>query len=121
MSTGLFTTASVTHDHHHIRAVLHINANHAILKGHFPGHPVVPGASMLQIVKEVLEDTLQASLQLKKGNQLKFINLVDPTKTTEVQLDVNYHVKDDGIHTNAKLSTGDTVCFKFQGIFTSQR
>lgn len=119
MSASLLTIVSVTNANHHIRAVLHINADDPILKGHFPGHPVVPGASMLQMVKEVLEDALQKPLLLKKGNQLKFMNLVDPTKSTEVQLEINYHIKEDGIHANAKLSAADTVCFKFQGVFSA--
>ncbi|MBS1531221.1 MAG: 3-hydroxyacyl-ACP dehydratase [Bacteroidetes bacterium] len=117
MSAGLLTVVSLVHENHHIKAVLHINADHPVLKGHFPGHPVVPGASMLQVVKEVLEDALSAPLQLKKSNQLKFMNLVDPTKTTEVQLEIDYRTREDGIHANAKLSDSDTVCFKVQGVF----
>jgi len=66
-----------------------------------------------------LESALQTSLQLKKGSQLKFMNLVDPTKTLEVQLEIGYHVKEDGIHVNAKFSDGDTVCFKMQGVFVN--
>jgi|SRR3569833_1383811 len=117
MSAGLFAITSIAHENHTVKAVLHINVNDPILKGHFPGHPVVPGASMLQVIKEVLEEALQASLQLKKGNQLKFMNLVDPTKTTEVQLEIDYRSKEDGIHANAKLLDGETVCFKLQGVF----
>jgi 3-hydroxyacyl-[acyl-carrier-protein] dehydratase len=117
MSAALFTITSVTHENHHIRAVLHINADDPILKGHFPGHPVVPGASMLQITKEVLEQTLRARLQLTKGNQLKFMNLVDPAKTLEVQLEIDYRSREDGIHANARLLDGETVCFKMQGLF----
>ena len=73
MSAGLFTIASITHESHTVKAVLQINVDDPILKGHFPGHPVVPGASMLQVIKEVLEEALQAPLQLKKGTQLKLI------------------------------------------------
>ena len=34
------------------RAILRINWGHPIFEGHFPGRPVVPGACLLQIVKE---------------------------------------------------------------------
>ncbi|HJP62341.1 MAG TPA: hypothetical protein VJ844_02810 [Mucilaginibacter sp.] len=117
MSAGLFIITSISHENHSVKAVLDINVDDPILKGHFPGHPVVPGASMLQVLKEVLEEALQASLQLKKGSQLKFMNLVDPTKTTEVQLEIDYRSREDGIHANAKLFNEDIVCFKMQGIF----
>ncbi|HEX3385924.1 MAG TPA: hypothetical protein VHS53_12080 [Mucilaginibacter sp.] len=117
MSAALFSIVSVTHENHHIRAVLQINVDDPILKGHFPGHPVVPGASMMQVVKEVLEDALQTRMLLKKGTQLKFMNLVDPTKTIEVQLEIDYRSREDGIHANGRLLDGDTVCFKMQGVF----
>jgi 3-hydroxyacyl-[acyl-carrier-protein] dehydratase len=117
MSAGLFTITAISNENHSIRALLHINADDPILKGHFPGHPVVPGASMLQVVKEVLAEALQAQLRLKKGDQLKFMSLVDPTKATEVQLQIDYRSKEDGIHANGRLLDGDTVCFKMQGIF----
>ena len=117
MSAGLFTVASITHENHSIKAVLNIDVDSPILKGHFPGHPVVPGASMLQVIKEVLADALRTPLQLKKGSQLKFMNLVDPTKTTEVQIEIDYRSRDDGIHASAKLLDGETVCFKLQGVF----
>ncbi|HWD86734.1 MAG TPA: hypothetical protein VG367_01320 [Mucilaginibacter sp.] len=117
MSADLFSLSSITHENHNIKAVLLINVDDPILKGHFPGHPVVPGASMLQVVKEVLEDSLKTPLQLKKAGQLKFMNLVDPTKTTELQLEIDYRTREDGIHANARFLDGDMVCFKMQGIF----
>lgn len=117
MSADLFTITTLSHESHSIRAVLHINADNPILKGHFPGHPVVPGASMLQVIKEVMAEALHVQLRLKKGDQLKFMSLVDPTKATEVQLQIDYRSKEDGIHANAKLLDGETVCFKMQGVF----
>lgn len=116
----LFSIEAITHEDEVIKAVLVINADSEILKGHFPGHPVVPGACMLQIIKEVLESVLQTSLRLKKADQLKFMAMIDPTGTSGVELDISYKQMDDtSIIVNAKLSKEDTVYFKLQGSFVS--
>ena len=101
-----------------VHASLEINKDSDILKGHFPGQPVIPGACMLQIVKEVLEDALAASMRLKKADHLKFIVMIDPATTHTVLLDLAYKVvTEDSLNVTAKIVNGEVVCFKFQGTF----
>lgn len=110
----------LTHEDDSVSAVLGIDVGHDILKGHFPGHPVVPGACMLQIVKEVLEKALGHPLRLKKAGTLKFLNMIDPGVTTEIHLHLSYHTDEEGaIMVNAKLSSNQVLHFKFQGSFTA--
>jgi 3-hydroxyacyl-[acyl-carrier-protein] dehydratase len=116
-NNDLFSIDNLTHEAGTILATLGINPDSEILKGHFPGHPVVPGACMLQIVKEVLEDALNHTLRLKKADQLKFMIMIDPA-TLIVQLDISYQYLEDGvIGLTAKLSNADMVYFKFLGSF----
>jgi len=118
ISNDLFSIKEITHEGGVIKAVLGINSDSEILKGHFPGHPVVPGASMLQITKEVLENVLQTSIRLKKADQLKFMAMIDPGVTSSVELDITYkQTEESSIITAAKLSNADTTYFKFQGSF----
>lgn len=74
---------------------------------------------MVQIVKEVLESALNATLRLKKADQLKFMNLIDPSVLSgDVQLDIDYRLGDNNtVYVAGKLSDGETVCFKLQGTF----
>lgn len=117
-NNDLFSIEEITDENGVIKAVLGVNADSAILKGHFPGHPVVPGACMLQITKEVLEDVLQTPLRLKKADQLKFMTMIDPANAPHVELDITYKYQNDGsIIANAKLSNPDVVYFKLQGSF----
>jgi len=117
-NNDLFSIHQIAHEDGVIAATLGINQDSAILKGHFPGHPVVPGACMLQIIKEVLEEALNLSLRLKKADHLKFMTMIDPMNILIVNLDITYNYKDDGvIFLNAKLSNADVVYFKFQGDF----
>lgn len=118
---ALFKISKLEHNDGVIAATLDIDEDCDIFKGHFPGHPVVPGACMLQIVKDVLEVALDTSLRLKKAEHLKFITMIDPENTTSVDLDITYKFVTEGqISVTAKLITGEVVYFKFQGTFIVQ-
>lgn len=120
-TTELFKIEKLAHEDDTITASLSINQHNLIFKGHFPGHPVVPGACMLQLVKDLLEDALGNKIQLKKAGQLKFIRMIDPTLTRSVQLELSYKYADgDTVSINARLTDGDEVCFKLQGIFLNK-
>ncbi|HTE01722.1 MAG TPA: hypothetical protein VK668_20680 [Mucilaginibacter sp.] len=115
----LFSIDEITHEGGAVRAKLDINPEHEIFKGHFPGQSVVPGACMLQIVKDVLEMTFKHPVRLKKADHLKFMTMVDPTNTWSVQLDIAYKMLDENtISVTAKLLNDEVVCFKFQGTFS---
>ncbi|MFB9843696.1 hypothetical protein [Mucilaginibacter ginsenosidivorans] len=101
-----------------IVAKLGIDRDSEILKGHFPGHPVVPGACMLQVVKDVLEDSLGTTLRLKKADHLKFMSLVDPTERETVQLEIVYRdAGQEETFVTAKVSADENICFKLQCTF----
>jgi 3-hydroxyacyl-[acyl-carrier-protein] dehydratase len=118
-NNDLFSIDKLTHEDRIIRATLGINSNSEIFKGHFAGQPVVPGACMLQVVKEVLEMALTRPVRLKKADQLKFMTMIDPTKILLVQLDMAYEPVDENtISATAKLLNGEVVYFKFRGIFS---
>jgi 3-hydroxyacyl-[acyl-carrier-protein] dehydratase len=120
VTNDLFSIDKIIHQDATISVMLGINADSEILKGHFPGQPVVPGACMLQIVKEVLERALKYPLRLKKADQLKFMIMIDPAKTTAVSLEMTYKItEDDTIVVTAKLSNPDALYFKFQGSFVT--
>jgi len=117
-NNDIFNILQAQHVEGSITASLNINPNSEILKGHFPGHPVVPGACMLQIVKEVLEDALNDTLRLKKADHLKFMSLIEPGNNQTVQLEITYReTEGSDIFATARLSAGEIVCFKLQGTF----
>lgn len=117
LKNNFYHITALTHQDNTITAALALNSEHPIFAGHFPGQPVVPGACMLQIVKEVLSDTLSMGCQLKKANNLKFIAPVDPRLTDELELRLTYKIVDAGLQINAALSANRVVCFKMQDIY----
>ncbi|RKR83449.1 3-hydroxyacyl-[acyl-carrier-protein] dehydratase [Mucilaginibacter gracilis] len=118
---SLYHIESTSHHDGNIIAALKINAQHDILKGHFPGQPVLPGACMLQITKEVLEQTLKLNLRLKKADHLKFIQLINPAVNNLINININYKLTNDSLyHVTGALYLGETACFKLKGVFISQ-
>jgi 3-hydroxyacyl-[acyl-carrier-protein] dehydratase len=116
-TTDIFAITKIEHQSNSIHAALDVNKDSEIFKGHFPGQPVVPGACMLQIVKDVLETALNIQLQLKKAGHLKFISMIDPEVTLEVQMDITYKLSEKEIAATASLICDGAVCFKLQGSF----
>ena len=121
LKDGLFKFLSVNHTDGLVIAAVEINAGHEIFNGHFPGQPVLPGASMVQLVKDVLESALKTPVRLQIANNLKFLSLINPQENKHLQLTLNYTVDDTLLKVTGDLiSEDDTVCFKFQGLFVKE-
>lgn len=118
LKDALFKITLSDHQECIIKAMLELNKNNEIFIGHFPGEPVLPGACMLQMVKEVLESTLNMPLRLKKADQIKFLGLIDPGINNILQLTITYRSEDDNnVNVTANLTAHKDICFKFRGTF----
>jgi len=118
LTTDLFYIISTELSDDKIIAKINISPQSEIFNGHFPRQPVVPGACMVQLLKDVLEDAVHKPLQLIKAEQLKFISMLVPGNEQELTMDIYYKILENGNYkTTAKLAVGDMVCFKFQGNF----
>lgn len=117
LTDPIFKILSINSTEGLISAALEIDINHEIFKGHFPEQPVVPGACMVQLVKDILEKRLSTSLQLKIANNLKFLELINPQAITHLQLQLAYIIEDELVKVNGDLTSEEVVYFKFQGIF----
>jgi 3-hydroxyacyl-[acyl-carrier-protein] dehydratase len=118
INDSVFKIEELEHDAGQIRASLSINQNTSIFEGHFPGQPVVPGACMLQLVKDVLEEALHMPIRLKKAGNIKFINMITPASNPTAKLTISYKITNDGsISVNASLLTGEVTCFKLQAVY----
>jgi 3-hydroxyacyl-[acyl-carrier-protein] dehydratase len=119
LKDSLYQIIAMDHSCDTINAVLEIAEHNDIFKGHFPDHPVLPGACMLQIVKEVFEEVMNTSYHLQKADNLKFLTLIDPQKNNILHLEINYMIEESGIRVTASLTTDEDVAFKFQGTFVA--
>lgn len=103
------------------QASIKLNADHAILKGHFPEMPVVPGVCMVQMLKEVTEKQLQKKLTLRRAPVIKFLSVMQPGPHPEVKLDINIKETEEGAFAvNGRFYFEDVTFFKFKGHFDEQ-
>ena len=100
-----------------VTATIELNAGHPIFQGQFPEQPVVPGVCMMQTITEVLESALQKKVTLKKANQMKFLQMIDPVQQPLVDVSVVYKEEESGWKVTATLKREDKTFMKFQGIF----
>jgi 3-hydroxyacyl-[acyl-carrier-protein] dehydratase len=118
LKDSLYKIISLKNAESTIEAVLEIDKINEIFEGHFPGQSVLPGACMLQMVKEVLVIVLGKTLRLKKADVMRFTRVVDPALSNLISLSIIFDIKDDGIiGVIAKLINDGSVCLKMQGVF----
>ena len=118
LKDDFFTISSIQKENDSYKIMLELNAMHKIFEGHFPGQPVVPGACMLQMVKEVTEIIQDKKVQLTKADNIKFLQLINPNEHRTLQMSLTCNISEDGIASvSANLSNGSFVCFKFSGLF----
>jgi len=89
-----------------------INKDHIIFKGHFPGNPITPGVCMMQIIKEITEKIVKKKLFMKSANNIKFMAIINPFNTPELELQLDIIETDEGykVKTISKFDT--TVALK---------
>lgn len=100
-----------------IIAAIHINADHAILKGHFPQQAVVPGVCVLEMMKEVLQIALSKKMKMTESVMIKLLTIFSPPTNTKAQFELDYKIGiENQFHVQAVLRDESTVFFKFKGI-----
>ena len=115
---SLYNIISMEHEPGLIIASIKLNKSYEIFQGHFPGQPVLPGACMLQMVKEILQGEMHISLQLKKAAVMKFLEMITPHENKLLQVHINYQQQAETFfHINAFIKCDEKTYFKFNGIY----
>ena len=117
LSNDFFYVQSSSHTNGTISAHLQLNAEHRIFEGHFPGQPVVPGVCMVQIIKELLETALGTTLQLRKADHIKFLAVIDPRRSVDIDAAIRYTRVEDNYEVTASFFKGEIVYLKLKGNF----
>ena len=91
------------------------NADHAIFKGHFPGQPVVPGVCMMEIVKELLQSTVNKPLMLRNVRSVKFLGFISPDMQPVVN--VKWKEGEGGYVVTASFGLNGAALFKLDGVY----
>ncbi len=101
-----------------IEASIKINKDHSIFNGHFPEFPIVPGVCLIQMVKEIMSSLNNSSLMLCRGDNIKFLQFINPNAFDTVRVSINSKcIDEDKLSSVARIYSGDTVFFKLKGVF----
>jgi 3-hydroxyacyl-[acyl-carrier-protein] dehydratase len=100
---------------------MQLNEKHAIYNGHFPGQPIVPGACLMQMVKEIIELIMDSKLQMLRADELKFLMPVNPVNDNILHGSINYIIDDKNqINIVANFSQNSNICFKCKAAFIAK-
>jgi 3-hydroxyacyl-[acyl-carrier-protein] dehydratase len=111
---NLYTIQSISESDHQIEATIRLLADHAIFSGHFPGQPVLPGVCMMEMVAEVMGVHRKSSFRISGGPLIKFLRMIDPRTTSEIQLEIKYQSSSDSMTTSGRIFSGPDIFVKFQ-------
>lgn len=82
-----------------------LNALCDVYAGHFPGHPISPGACNLEMIRQCVSDALGRDVRFEFIRQCRYLNLVVPAECPE--LDVIFTVEESRL--TAFLQKADAV------------
>lgn len=116
LKDDLYYIKQIRKEEQEVIAQIQLNAEHDIFKGHFPDVPVLPGVTMMQMAKEIMETALKKELQIKRAGQLKFLQMINPHNIVELTYQIRYNLSEEGIKINTVLKQDDQVFFKMTGL-----
>jgi 3-hydroxyacyl-[acyl-carrier-protein] dehydratase len=99
-------------------AIIFVNENHEVFKGHFPGNPIMPGVCMMQIIKELTENITESSLIMQSLTNVKFMALINPFVNPELSLELDITLTEEGL-VKVKNTTffDETVALKLSSVY----
>jgi 3-hydroxyacyl-[acyl-carrier-protein] dehydratase len=110
----LYIIKSMTTTENQIQVVVELKAEHAIFKGHFPGQPVLPGVSMMQMIAEITGEYLKQPFRITGAPMVKFLHTIDPRRNPLINLEIKYESIPSKTIVSGKIFFGAEVFMKFQ-------
>lgn len=103
-----------------LKAVIQLNPEHDVFKGHFPNNPVTPGVCMLQILKELTEQATNTILFIKECSNVKFMALINPEVNSTLAISIDINKIEEIFKIKASASFNETVALKVNALLTQQ-
>ena len=90
-----------------------LNALHPIFQAHFAGNPVMPGACIAQMIKELAENYLNTSFFISAVKNMKFLKVINPLETPEVSVQMTCVThEDNSVSASTVISAGEDIFSK---------
>ena len=90
-----------------------LNASHPIFQAHFAGSPIMPGACIVQMIKELASDYFDRSFFVSVVKNMKFLHAVNPLESPEITVQLSFtQQENEAVSVAALLGDGDRICSK---------
>lgn len=103
-----------------LKAIIELNPEHEVFKGHFPNNPVTPGVCMLQILKELTEQATNTNLFIKECSNVKFMALINPETNPILAITIDINPLEENFKIKASANFDETVALKVNALLTQQ-
>lgn len=101
-----------------VQATIHLDAEHHLFKGHFPGMPILPGACMVQLTHHLLDKYLGHKTTFVKSGQIKFLIPVNPLNEPVLKAKMKLtFLPDNQYRVEQSLTKEDRIYFKFSATY----
>lgn len=90
------------------QTIIKLNTDNIIFKVHFEGNPILPGACMTEICRELIEKKNGRNLNIKNIKNIKFLQLISPREHDEILFEINISELDND-ELQAKISICDPL------------
>jgi len=80
--------------------------------------PVVPGVCSVRIIHELTERMVSKKLMMIRGDNIKFLGLINPDEAPEIEVEITLILLDDGdINVSSVIKDDGKILVKFTGCF----
>lgn len=109
----LFTIQSSEETENGCTCRIALNASHPIFQAHFAGNPIMPGAFIIQMIKELASDFFNRTFFVVSVKNMKFLHAINPFESPEITVNLSFTRQDnEWITVSAVLIDGETVFSK---------
>ena len=116
---NLYTITELSKNESQINSIIRLNPEHDIFKGHFPEMPILPGVCTMQIIKEICSKTLNQTLSLVNGDNIKFTAIVSPDAQKNININITIiSLTIDQLTISCQVSCENIISFKMKASYS---
>jgi len=90
LKDSFFSITDVVDSEYDRTCCIALNHLHPIFQAHFAGHPIMPGACVVQLIKELTADYLDRSFFVSKVKNMKFLHVINPLESPEITVKMTF-------------------------------
>ncbi|MFS4466560.1 3-hydroxyacyl-ACP dehydratase [Maribacter sp. 2210JD10-5] len=117
---GLYEILDFKYEAQEVTASVKLNKEHHIFEGHFPGHPVLPGVCVIQMIKELTEKAINRKLLLNVASNVKFMAVINPEKNDTIDFTIDLTETEEGVKVKNTVRFEDTLALKLSATFINK-